>query len=70
MIMTANQTIAVQRFIDVRGLPHVQVLLLALCFLVVALDGFDTIAIGFIAPAIRAEWGATPAERWHSCWLC
>src|SRR5260370_26058651 len=60
--MTADQPIDVQRFIDARGLSHVQVLLLVLCFLVVALDGFDTIAIGFIAPAIRAEWGATPAQ--------
>ena len=50
--MTADQPIDVQRFIDARGLSHVQVLLLVLCFLVVALDGFDTIAIGFIAPAI------------------
>ena len=31
--------------------------LLLLCFLVVAIDGFDTAIIGFIAPAIRAEWG-------------
>src|SRR5262249_53128903 len=31
--------------------------LLLLCFLVVAIDGFDTALVGFIAPAIRAEWG-------------
>lgn len=30
--------------------------LLLLCFLVVAIDGFDTAVIGFIAPAIRGEW--------------
>src|SRR5258708_19294847 len=45
-----------------RGLSQVQVLPVGLGFLVVALDGFDPIAIGFIAPAIRAEWGATPAQ--------
>src|SRR5258708_23997281 len=45
-----------------RGLSQVQVLPVGLGFLVVAWDGFDTIAIGFIAPAIRAEWGATPAQ--------
>src|SRR5260370_5550704 len=60
--MTADQPIDVERFIDARGLSHVQVMLLVLCFLVVALDGFDTIAIGCIAPAIRTEWGATPAQ--------
>ena len=30
--------------------------------LIVAIDGFDTAAIGFIAPAIRAEWAARPAQ--------
>jgi MFS transporter, AAHS family, 4-hydroxybenzoate transporter len=62
MIVIADQPIDVQRFIDERGVSPVQVLLVVLCFLVVALDGFDTTAIGFIAPAIRTEWGATPAQ--------
>ena len=60
--MTADEPINVQQFIDARGLSHVQVLLLVLCFLVVALDGFDIAAIGFIAPALRTEWGTTPAQ--------
>ena len=28
-----------------------------LCFLIVLLDGFDTAAIGFIAPSLLGEWG-------------
>jgi MFS transporter, AAHS family, 4-hydroxybenzoate transporter len=60
--MTADEPIDIQRFIDARGLSHVQVLLLVLCFIVVALDGFDIAAIGFIAPALRTEWGTTPAQ--------
>ena len=60
--MTADEPIDVQQFIDARGLSHVQVLLLVLCFVVVALDGFDIAAIGFIAPALRTEWGTTPAQ--------
>jgi len=36
--------------------------LLVLCFFIVAIDGFDTAAIGFIAPAIRADWGLSPAQ--------
>jgi AAHS family 4-hydroxybenzoate transporter-like MFS transporter len=40
----------------------VHVVLLVLCFLVVAIDGFDTASIGFIAPAIRSDWNLTPAE--------
>jgi AAHS family 4-hydroxybenzoate transporter-like MFS transporter len=49
--------IDVQAFIDTHALSGVQRRLLFLCFLVVAIDGFDTALIGFIAPAIRAEWG-------------
>jgi AAHS family 4-hydroxybenzoate transporter-like MFS transporter len=36
--------------------------LLLLCFLVVAVDGFDTAVVGFIAPAIRAEWSIAVAR--------
>lgn len=32
------------------------------CFLVVMLDGFDTAAIGFIAPDIRAHWQLSASE--------
>ena len=49
--------IDVQEFIDAHPLSQVQRLIVAVCFLVVAVDGFDTAIIGFIAPAIRAEWG-------------
>jgi AAHS family 4-hydroxybenzoate transporter-like MFS transporter len=34
---------------------------LVLCFVVVAVDGFDTAAIGFIAPTIKAEWTVSSA---------
>src|SRR3954452_23029854 len=37
-------------------------MVIVLCFLVVAADGFDTAAVGYIAPALRAQWGATPAQ--------
>jgi AAHS family 4-hydroxybenzoate transporter-like MFS transporter len=48
--------IDVQALIDTHALSAVQKRLLLLCFLVVAVDGFDTALIGFIAPAIRADW--------------
>ncbi len=38
------------------ALTPLQRRLLILCFLVVAVDGFDTALVGFAAPAIRAEW--------------
>jgi len=51
------RVVDVQALIDTHPLSAVQKRLLLLCFLVVAIDGFDTALIGFIAPAIRAEWG-------------
>ena len=50
------KVIDVEAFIDTHPLSSVQKRLLVLCFLVVAIDGFDTAIIGFIAPAIRADW--------------
>ena len=46
----------VQTFIDAHAVSPLQKRLLFLCFVVIAIDGFDTAIIGFIAPAIRAEW--------------
>lgn len=57
-----RRVVDVQEFIDSQPLSAVQRLLLFLCFLVVAIDGFDTAIIGFIAPAIRAEWGLDVAR--------
>jgi AAHS family 4-hydroxybenzoate transporter-like MFS transporter len=60
--MPASQPINVTAFIDRQPLSAFQVTIVVLCFLIVAVDGFDTAAIGFIAPAIRAEWNLTPAH--------
>lgn len=51
-----------QAFIDAHPLSGLQQRLLVLCFLVVAIDGFDTALIGFIAPALRVEWGLPVAR--------
>ena len=56
------KVIDVQQFIDSHKLSGAQLRLILLCFLVVAVDGFDTASIGFIAPAIRAEWALRPAQ--------
>ncbi|MCY1365604.1 MFS transporter, aromatic acid:H+ symporter (AAHS) family [compost metagenome] len=60
--MPASQPLNVTAFIDRQPLSAFQVTIVVLCFLIVAVDGFDTAAIGFIAPAIRAEWQLTPAQ--------
>lgn len=33
--------------------------ILILCLLTVAADGFDTVAVGFVGPAVAAQWGAS-----------
>jgi AAHS family 4-hydroxybenzoate transporter-like MFS transporter len=60
--MPPSRHLDVQDVINANPVSGFQKLVIALCFLVVAIDGFDTAAIGFIAPALRAEWGVTPAQ--------
>lgn len=60
--MTTTRSIDVQDVIDRHPVSRFQAMVIALCFLVVAIDGFDTAAVGFIAPALRAQWGVTPAQ--------
>ena len=52
----------VQTFLDAHRFSSYQWLIFALCLSVVLLDGFDTAAIGYIAPSLLTEWGvARPA---------
>jgi AAHS family 4-hydroxybenzoate transporter-like MFS transporter len=57
-----SQAIDVQEFINAHPYSAFQKRILVLCFLVVALDGFDTALVGFIAPAVQAAWKVGPAE--------
>lgn len=41
-------------------LSPLQYVIFAVCFLIVAIDGFDTAVMGFVAPAIIADWGLQP----------
>ncbi|MFH0130730.1 MFS transporter [Variovorax sp. VaC1] len=49
----------VQAFLDRHPFSAFQWRIFALTFLVVLLDGFDTSAIGYIAPSLAGEWGAS-----------
>src|SRR5438093_3828816 len=60
--MQSSRSINVTEFINGHRLAPFQILIVVLCFLIVTIDGFDTAAIGFIAPAIKAEWALTPAQ--------
>ena len=39
-----------------------QILIVSLCVLIAALDGFDVLAIAYTAPSIAHEWNLTPAD--------
>lgn len=49
----------VQSFINAQPLSRYQWRVVILCFLIVFLDGLDTAAMGFIAPALSQDWGST-----------
>lgn len=51
----------IQTLIDENRMSPFQYTVLFLCFAVLVLDGFDTAAIGYVAPALVAEWGTTRA---------
>ena len=50
-------TIDIQAFINEHPFTCYQWMILALCFITVAMDGFDTAIIGFIASDLVQEWG-------------
>ncbi|KAA1012002.1 aromatic acid/H+ symport family MFS transporter [Paraburkholderia panacisoli] len=54
---SAERSVDVQAFIDEQRFSPFQWTILVLCFLVVAADGFDTAAVGFIAPSLVEQWG-------------
>src|SRR5260221_6813805 len=51
--------IDVAGFIDRQPVGGFQIKLLLTCAAVLFLDGFDTQAIGYVAPALAKEWGLT-----------
>ena len=60
--MQPTQDIDVQSFLNEHPFSGFQWLVFAMCFVIVLLDGFDTAAIGYIAPSLIQEWGvARPA---------
>jgi AAHS family 4-hydroxybenzoate transporter-like MFS transporter len=62
MMKTAVRTIDVKSFIDAERFSPFQWLILILCFFIVAADGYDAGAIGFIAPALAHDWQIPKTE--------
>ncbi|MCJ1885900.1 MFS transporter [Pseudomonas sp. LA21] len=58
----AAGTLDVQTFINAQPLSLYQCRIVLLCFLIVFLDGLDTAAMGFIAPALTQDWGIDRAS--------
>lgn len=50
----------VDSLIDTSPISRLQWLVVLLCFMTVAVDGFDTAVIGFLAPAIANDWSLAP----------
>jgi AAHS family 4-hydroxybenzoate transporter-like MFS transporter len=60
--MLVQPSLDIQAFLDGRRFSAYQWLVFALCFGIVLLDGFDTAAIGYLAPSLLGEWGLTKAQ--------
>ncbi len=60
--VTAGPCLDVQAFINAQPLSRYQWRVVILCFLIVLLDGLDTAAMGFIAPALSQDWGIDRAS--------
>jgi len=54
--MKPASVIDAQKLIDEHPFGRFQRLIFFMCFVIVMLDGFDTAAIGFIAPSLLTEW--------------
>ena len=55
----SGPVIDIADFIDRQPIGGFQIKLLLMCAAVLFLDGFDTQAIGYVAPALAKEWGLT-----------
>ncbi|MDB5847602.1 MAG: 4-hydroxybenzoate transporter [Rhodoferax sp.] len=53
--MTTNR-LDIQDFLDTRTFAGFQWKILLLCLTILVMDGFDVVAMGFIAPALIADW--------------
>lgn len=51
----------VQTFLNENAFSGFQWLIFGLCFFVVLLDSFNTVAIGYIAPSLIKDWGVSKA---------
>ncbi|PJO77885.1 MFS transporter [Neisseria brasiliensis] len=54
--MSQNHEINVRELLDSRGVSTYQKLVIFLCFLIVVMDGFDVVIMGFVGPSLKEAW--------------
>lgn len=57
-----TQTMTASAVMNGAKISRLQILTLVLCFLVVAADGFDVAAAGYVAPLLKQQWGLTAPQ--------
>ncbi len=60
--MSKPNEINVRELLDSRGVGSYQKFIIALCFLVVVMDGFDVVIMGFVGPALKDAWHWTNSD--------
>jgi AAHS family 4-hydroxybenzoate transporter-like MFS transporter len=60
--VTPTRILIVRNFINQQKVSGFQIRTLFLCFFILVLDGYDTVVVGYAAPALKAHLGATPAQ--------
>ncbi|RJF91852.1 MFS transporter [Noviherbaspirillum saxi] len=58
---STSHTLNVQQFIDEQRFTPYQWRILISCFLLVAIDVYDAVAVGFVVPVLAQEWGVSKA---------
>ena len=58
--MATDANTNLKTVLDTSKLGAVQISAMVVCFIVIALDGFDTQSIAFVAPTLRAAWEVSP----------
>jgi MFS transporter, AAHS family, 4-hydroxybenzoate transporter len=59
---TAKNVVNVEKLMNEQPFGGFHWLIFVMCFVIVLLDGFDTAAIGFLAPSLLGEWHLTKPD--------
>ena len=57
-----SQKVELKSFLNTRAVSRYQYFIFFLCFLILLLDGYDTVVVGYIAPALLRGWSLNHTE--------